>query len=81
MKFGQIYKDGSAAEGQEGTSVSKNDITGSRYAMTLPSTTKNDRKSVEDIPLKELDQRAQDEVRDMLCPFSSMWQGQIGQIK
>ena len=54
---------------------------GPSFMTTLPSTTQTDKKSVEDIRLDELDTEQSAEVRELLRPFSAMWQGQIGQIK
>lgn len=55
--------------------------TGLQYATTLPSKIKGDKTSVEDIPLSELNEVQEQEVRDLLGPFSAMWPEDIGQIK
>lgn len=54
---------------------------GPHYSTTLPSKTRGDKKSVEDIPLEALDPSEAEEIRDLLRPYSEMWQGHIGRIK
>ena len=54
---------------------------GSQYTTTLPSTTRGDKKSVEDVQLTELHTTQADELRDLLRPYSQMRQGQIGKIQ
>ena len=43
-----------------------------RYTTTLPSTTRGDKKSVDDIPLTELDPTQETDVRNLLRLYSKM---------